>query len=272
MGRIDDKETILKRLETLKAYQQCSIVVDLIYGLPDQTMKIWLEDLEILEASAIDGMDIYQLNVFDNSELNKRIQKGCISPAATTAQEAEMYEAAIDFLNKRPFKRLSVCHWSRNSRERNLYNTMAKQDYPMFPFGCGAGGRIGGYSTMLHRAFMPYEIMAMQGKKPFMFFMKELPTQPIFNTIVSQMDQCHFDLRPLIKMDTRLKELKWLFDLWCDRKLAIYNGVTYKLTTAGEFWQVNMTQTVIECVQTLLTGTQTIIRQNIAAQDQLIYK
>ncbi|MDD4321703.1 MAG: radical SAM protein, partial [Acidaminococcaceae bacterium] len=45
MGRIDTKEQILYNLALLRAHQQCSIVVDLIYGLPNQTMQIWEEYL-----------------------------------------------------------------------------------------------------------------------------------------------------------------------------------------------------------------------------------
>ena len=34
VGRLDTKETVLERLAALKAYGQCSVVIDLIYGLP----------------------------------------------------------------------------------------------------------------------------------------------------------------------------------------------------------------------------------------------
>ena len=40
VGRLDTKETVLERLAALKAYGQCSVVIDLIYGLPGQTMEV----------------------------------------------------------------------------------------------------------------------------------------------------------------------------------------------------------------------------------------
>lgn len=269
LGRIDDQETIMRRLEELKAYQQCAVIVDLIYGLPDQTMDVWLEDLRLLEESAADGMDLYQLNVFENSELNRLIQAGKVSPAATSIEQALMYEAAVDFVEKRNFRRLSSCHWSRSPRERSMYNTMAKAGYPMFPFGCGAGGNVNGYMTMLHRVLAPYEGVVASGGKPCMVLMKQSELQPIADFIVSQLEQGVLDLRKLIRRDSRLEELTWLMNTWVERGLMTYNGVLYRLTTAGEFWHINVTQTTLECMQLLLTGESSLLHENIAAQDGL---
>ncbi|WP_295196507.1 heme anaerobic degradation radical SAM methyltransferase ChuW/HutW [Veillonella sp.] len=268
MGRLDDQETILKRLQAIKEYNQCSLVVDLIYGLPDQTPEKWLEDLQMLETAPIDGMDLYQLNVFENSDLNSQIQKGIISPAATTQEQAQMFALAREFVDTHNFRRLSAAHWSRSTRERSLYNMMAKRGYPMFPFGCGAGGNVNGYMTMLHRSLRPYEAMVEAGQKPFMVLMKQSPLQEMVNIIVDQLEHCHFDLRPLIAYDERLGDLAWLFDLWCDRGLCRHNGVMYQLTLAGEFWHVNLTQTTIEMAQYILTGETVMLKEKIAAQNK----
>lgn len=266
-GRIDDQETILKRLAALKAYQQCAVIVDLIYGLPEQDMKVWEEDLQLLIASAVDGMDLYQLNVFENSELEKQIRAGKMAPAASTARQADMFAFAHDFLSKRAFTRLSICHWTRNNRERSLYNTMVKQGSDLFPFGCGAGGNVGGYAAMLHRMLPPYEMLAREGQKPFMVLMEQTPLQPVINMVLEQLERGFLDMEPLIRADGRLSELRWLYDLWTKRGLAHYNGVMYQLTVAGQFWQVNIAQTTVECAQMLLTGKSGIAVQRIAAQD-----
>ena len=267
LGRLDDQDTVLSRLEQLKAYQQCSVIVDLIYGLPDQTMDVWMEDLKLLEQSAADGMDLYQLNVFENSDLQSLIERGKVSPAATTKEQALMYEAAVKYLMKRDFTRLSAAHWSRAPRERSMYNTMAKAGYPMYPFGCGAGGNLGGYMTMLHRVLPPYEALVEEGKKPFMVLMKQSELQEFSNYVISSLERGVLNLDALIEMDPKLEDLRWLLDTWVTRGLMEYNGVLYRLTTAGGFWHVNITQTVIECVQYILTGESTLLHENIAAQN-----
>lgn len=269
LGRLDDRETVLRRLAALKAYQQCAVIVDLIYGLPDQDIEAWEEDLAMLAAAAVDGMDLYQLNVFDGSDLDKRIQAGTLSPAASTAQQAAMYAFAHEFVSKRAFTRLSICHWKRHSRERSLYNTLAKRGCVLFPFGCGAGGNAGGYAVMLHRALAPYEAMVAAGRKPLMAMLQQSPLQPLINSVVGQLEQGFLDLEPLLAADDRLAELKWLYALWEQRGLVRHNGVLYRLTVAGQFWQVNIAQTTLECVQALLTDKNSIAVQQIAAQDRM---
>lgn len=267
LGRLDDQDTVMRRLEAIKAYNQCAVIVDLIYGLPDQTMELWMEDLQLLTASAADGMDLYQLNVFENSDLNRLIQAGKVSPAATTAEQAYMYEQAYHFVEKYGYRRLSSCHWSRTTRERSLYNMMAKRGYAMFPFGCGAGGNIDSYTTMLQRSLGAYEAMIEQGQKPFMVLMKQDALAKLANEVIDQLEHCHFDLTPFIQYDARLEGLRALYDLWCQRGLCIFNGVMYRLTVAGEFWHVNLTQSTIEFMKYLLTGTWSLASERIAAQN-----
>ena len=267
VGRLDTKETVLERLAALKAYGQCSVVIDLIYGLPGQTMEVWEQDLADLVSSGVDGADLYQLNVFDGSDLNKDIAKGKVPAAATTAMQGDMFEFGRKYLDERSYRRLSAAHWSANNRERSLYNILAKAGVPMFPFGSGAGGNVDGYGMMLHRALKPYEDMVSRGEKPFMALMKQSELQPVVNQVVSQLEQGFLNIMSLEQMDSRLGELNWLYKLWEERGLVAYNGLLYKLTAAGEFWTVNLTQSTLEAVEYIMTGKNSFAIEAVAAQD-----
>lgn len=267
VGRLDDEETVLKNLRSLLDYNQCAVVVDLIYGLPGQDMQVWKEDLDLLIQSGVDGADLYQLNVFDGSDLNKAIARGALPPAATTDYQAGMFAFAKAYLEQRAYRRLNVCHWSCSNRERSLYNTLARSGSSMFPFGSGAGGSVDGYSTMLHRAIAPYEMFVEAGKKPFMALMKQSPLQPIVDAVQNQLEMCYMDLNKIYAFDDKLKDLEWLYKLWETRGLVTYNGVMYTLTDAGQFWQVNITQTMLECIQYLMTGKNAMVMERVAAQD-----
>ncbi|MDU6912741.1 MAG: radical SAM protein [Veillonella sp.] len=240
VGRLDTKETVLERLSALKAYGQCSVVIDLIYGLPGQTMEVWEQDLADLVSSGVDGADLYQLNVFDGSDLNKDIANGKVPAAATTAMQGEMFEFGRKYLDERSYRRLSAAHWSANNRERSLY---------------------------IHRALKPYEDMVTRGEKPFMALMKQSDLQPIVNQVVSQLEQGFLNIMSLVKLDSRLDELNWLYKLWEKRGLVAYNGLLYKLTAAGEFWTVNLTQSTLEAVEYILTGKNSFAVEAVAAQD-----
>ena len=267
VGRLDTKETVLERLASLKAYGQCSVVIDLIYGLPGQTMEVWEQDLADLVSSGVDGADLYQLNVFDGSDLNKDIAKGKVPAAATTAMQGDMFEFGRKYLDERSYRRLSAAHWSANNRERSLYNILAKAGVPMFPFGSGAGGNVDGYGMMLHRALKTYEDMVSRGEKPFMALMKQSDLQPIVNQVVSQLEQGFLNIKSLTELDAKLDELNWLYKLWEKRGLVAYNGLLYKLTAAGEFWTVNLTQSTLEAVEYIMTGKNSFAMEAVAAQD-----
>lgn len=267
VGRLDDRDTVLERLEALRAYGQCVVVIDLMYGLPGQTMDVWMDDVRTFAESGIDGADLYQLNVFEGSALNRAIGQGTLPPAATTAQQALMFQAAKTYLDQRAYTRLNICHWSKSRRERSLYNTLARSGAAMFPFGSGAGGHVDGYETMLHRAIAPYEMFVHEGKKPFMALLRQSPFQPLIDDIQYQLEQCYLDIGALAAREPRLGELNWLYQRWQEQGLVRYNGVLYELTDAGQFWQVNLTQTTLECMQYLLTGQTAAALQGIAAQD-----
>lgn len=267
VGRLDTKETVLERLATLKSYGQCSVVIDLIFGLPGQTMDVWEQDLADLVSSGVDGADLYQLNVFDGSDLNRDIVSGKVPPAATTAMQGEMFEFGRTYLEARAYRRLSSAHWSANNRERSLYNMLAKVGVPMFPFGSGAGGNVDCYGMMLHRALKPYEDMVSRGEKPFMALMKQSDLQPFVNQVVSQLEQGYLNINTLVAMDSRLGELHWLYKLWEERGLVTYNGLLYKLTAAGEFWTVNITQSTLEAMEYIMTGKNSFALESVAAQD-----
>lgn len=266
VGRLDDRDTVLEKLRSLKAYNQCAVVIDLMYGLPDQTMEVWKRDVELLVESGVDGADLYQLDVFDKSDLALAIRRGNLSPAATTKEQTAMFAFGKNYLDALGYKRLSYCHWARNNRERSLYNTLARSGVQLFPFGCGAGGHVDGLSTMLHRMLPVYEKMVGAGQKPLMFLQQESPYGGIADRIQAQMNQCRLDLAGLGLEYPKLAGLAWLGQRWEDYGLWKHNGYVYQLTEAGQFWQVNMTQTLLECVEYLLSGKNGIVDAKVSEQ------
>jgi coproporphyrinogen III oxidase-like Fe-S oxidoreductase len=267
VGRLDDRETILRRLQALSAYNQATVIIDLIYGLPYQNPAIWLEDVMALKEAAIDGWDLYQLNIYENSTLKKEIEAGRLPPAATTREQAELFGAAHALLAGWPVSQISVCHWSKTSRERNMYNILAQRGCAMLPFGAGAGGKVGNYRIMLERDVNRYIQHIDNGEKPLMMMMAAPAAAAIHDAIKDQLKLGYLDLAQLAAdYDPRLAEIQVLLDLWEGRGLVRReNGLT-RLTVAGQFWYVNLTQSVLECVNALFHGECTWKVQKIAAQ------
>ena len=52
----------------------------------------------------------------------------------------------------------------------------------------------------------------------------------------------------------KLLQLEEVLNIWVEYGLFEKCGHTYKMTIAGQFWQNNITQTIIELTQQLLMG------------------
>ncbi len=253
IGRLDSREEVLKRLKLLKSYD-VTVIVDLIYGLPGQTPEMWLKDVKTLAEADVDGMDLYQLNIFPGGPLAKAVANGAVPPCADIAGQADMYIAARDYLLGEGVERLSLCHWRRTKRERSLYNTLAKAGADVYAFGCGAGGHFGGISWMNQRALQAYQADGQAGGKPIMMAGHQVEAKlgRICDGIISDLEQGFVDFRRLLLADSRLEELEEVLALWKGRGLLREDLGIYRLTKAGEFWYISLTQSLVECVQVLL--------------------
>ncbi|WP_303104511.1 radical SAM protein [uncultured Mitsuokella sp.] len=112
VGRIDAREEVLRRLALLRR-EDVTIIADLIYGLPGQDLASWLADIRTLAEADVDGMDLYQLNIFPGSDLEKALRTGRVLACADLAGQADLYLAARDQLLAEGTERLSFFHWRR---------------------------------------------------------------------------------------------------------------------------------------------------------------
>lgn len=263
VGRMDSREEVLARLALLKGYDM-TVIVDLIYGLPGQTGELWLRDMGTLLEAPIDGMDLYQLNVFPDGDLARAVRAGRVPPCADIAGQADLYHAARAFLLAHGVERLSLCHWRRDRRESSLYNTLAKTGAVVYPFGCGAGGNVGGISFMHQRRIEAYHTAILRGEKPIMMMAHQAKRElmRVSDAIIAGLEKGFVDLRRLVMMDGRLGELEELLGIWQERGLMQEDLGIYRLTADGEFWYISMTQSLVECAEALLTAPAEMADEN----------
>ena len=76
MGRLGSREDMERGLEQLLSYDQAAVIVDLIYGFPNQTLELWREDIAVAQSLNLDGADCYQLNVYRQTPLGRGIEQG----------------------------------------------------------------------------------------------------------------------------------------------------------------------------------------------------
>ncbi len=255
IGRIEPQEKVLEQLALIASYNQAAIVIDLIYGLPGQSLQHWEKDLELFLALPIDGVDLYQLNVFPNSALEKAISAGKVPPTVPLHQQGDYFLAGIEKMQGAGLRRLSISHWGKGARERNLYNPMAKTRTDCLQFGVRAGGALHGYFIANEFKDEDYFAQCKKGKKPVAMLVGKPANFDLVKSILGQMEHCSLDMGLLDKalLQTSFKTLhlsaKELFapllDNWEQAGLVVKNGQRINLTLAGQFWQVNLTHALV---------------------------
>ncbi|WP_162809359.1 heme anaerobic degradation radical SAM methyltransferase ChuW/HutW [Vibrio cholerae] len=249
--RLDDREVVMERIASLAATQQAPIVIDLLYGLPYQTAQVFEQDLHDFMQTGAQGIDLYQLVVGGSAPMLNLVEKGKLPPPATTPDKASLYQIGVEFMAKHHLRPLSVNHWTRDNRERSLYNSLAKTYAEVLPIGCGAGGNMGGYSLMQHRQLDTY-LDAMENGQPLVAMMaRQHEYEPLFAALKAGFDSGVIAKQRLPKFyhHQTFDWLKPLFLRWQQIGLVEVEQDYLTLTTAGRFWSVSLAQA---CIQVLI--------------------
>lgn len=260
MGRRSSCGDMARAISRLQSYDQASVVIDLIYGLPDQDMAVWQNDLRTAHSLNLDGLDCYQLGVHKDSPLQKSIERGSVSPAASSAFQGGMYAVQSRFFEDAQYRRLSISHWGRTPRERNLYNTYTKSGVDCLGFGPGAGGNLHGHMTYNQPDYKAWLGQVQQGVKPIAMMMAPVERHRLNKALGSGLEQGVLDLASLEDLCATQKYAKLeargslrtllepLLQQWERAGLLVSGSTSCRLTVAGQFWYINMTQLLIEYI------------------------
>jgi oxygen-independent coproporphyrinogen-3 oxidase len=115
------------------------INVDLIFGIPGQTLKSWRDSLEAAIGFGIDHLSLYSLTIEKGTPLEYAIESGAVqSPDPDLA--ATMFEHALNHLPERGFKQYEISNWSTEKVNRSQHNLQYWILQPYLGFGAGAHG------------------------------------------------------------------------------------------------------------------------------------
>ena len=251
MSRIDSGEFLLERLDYFNSLNNAAVVVDLMFGLPGQTLDDWEQDLHTFLQSKAHGVDLYQLILLGSSRMKQSIEKGSMPEPASSPERAEMFRRGVDILSSHKVGRLSVSHWGRDTRERNIYNHGVKSGAEIMPFGSGAGGNFAGHNAMSLRTLPAYYEALDAGKKPLMMMSKATGNKPLLGTIGSGFDRGWLEIGKLdhVGGEGMSEHCMPLFEAWQDNGLATIHHGILDLTLPGQFWNVTMHQALINFLE-----------------------
>lgn len=135
--RHHSKTDILRCIQAIHAGGIHNISIDLIYGLPGQTLAMWKADLhEVVKTFDIQHISLYALTIEKNSQFGREHVKNI-----DASIEADMYEYAIHFLQKHGFLHYEISSFAKAENFMSQHNMAYWRYDDFYGIGCGASGK-----------------------------------------------------------------------------------------------------------------------------------
>ncbi len=125
-----------------------NINLDLIFGLPDQTLDEWKENLSQALRLRPDHLSLYALTLEHGTPMEGWVMRGLLNqPDPDTA--ADMYEYAMEALGEVGYAQYEISNWAQEGENGNpracLHNLQYWRNLPYLGVGAGAHGYLGGF-------------------------------------------------------------------------------------------------------------------------------
>jgi oxygen-independent coproporphyrinogen-3 oxidase len=255
MGRASRGERALELLTDLTSRSMAAVIIDLIYGLPGQSLAVFERDVELAASAGLDGLDTYQLNVFPGGDLARAAADGRVESPAPLSEQGRFYALAHSRLRRMGYRSLSLSHYALGTRERNFYNPWAKRRLDCLAAGAGAGGFLSGWGS--YRLPDPGAYMKAVSAGVFGPDLLSRPsdTDALDSFVVGQMEEGSLDLKALReRYGPEPPALTRLLDNWQEAGLVGIEDDLLVMTLPGRFWGVNLTQGVVDTLAGALEG------------------
>ncbi|GED12655.1 radical SAM family heme chaperone HemW [Aneurinibacillus migulanus] len=142
IGRIHDSEQVLRSLENAKRTGFDNISIDLIFGLPDQTVAHFQDTLDKAFGLDLPHFSSYSLKVEENTLFHTLYEKDQL-PLPTEDEEVLMYERLMEQMAKRGYRQYEISNFARPGFESRHNMTYWRNEY-YYGIGAGAHGYVNG--------------------------------------------------------------------------------------------------------------------------------
>lgn len=141
-----------------------SVSLDLIFGVPGETLASWKEDLQRGVDLGVTHVSTYGLTFERGTQFWSRQQRGELA-AVADGLEATLYETSLDTLQAAGYEHYEVSNFAR-SGFRCRHNETYWLGRPYFAAGPGAARYVNGVREVNYRSTTTYLARIQQGKTP----------------------------------------------------------------------------------------------------------
>jgi len=146
LRRIHNAHQIHQSVEWCRAAGFDNLNLDLMFGLPNQSLNKWKETLDQITSLQPEHLSLYGLTIEEGTPLEKLINEGSV-PMPDEDLAAEMYEMAMAVLEGRGYQQYEISNWAVE-RDGLLmscrHNLQYWHNLPYLGLGAGAHGYLVG--------------------------------------------------------------------------------------------------------------------------------
>ncbi len=148
-NRRHDNDSVVRAVSAARRAGFDNLNLDLIYGIPHQTLDNWDATLRQMLALKPEHVSLYALTLEDNTSMKAWVEKGRL-PAPDDDLAADMYDMATDQLGGAGYTQYEISNWAKPGRECR-HNLQYWRSLPYIGLGPGAHGFADGirYSVIL---------------------------------------------------------------------------------------------------------------------------
>lgn len=146
LERWHDPASVVRAVGVLRAAGVADINLDLIFGIPGETLEEWSSDLDRALDLGPDHLSCYGLTYEPNTAMTARLRTGEFSPCDEDV-EAAMLERTMDRLAAAGFEHYEISNWARIDTSRShrcRHNLGYWRNLDWWAFGPSASGHVRG--------------------------------------------------------------------------------------------------------------------------------
>jgi len=164
LGRVHDKNDALNAVRMAKKSGFKNVNVDMMFGIPGQTFKMWRDSLRQCIFLRPEHISLYSLQIEEGTQFHKMMENGTLEPTADSADRT-MYHDAIDMLVHAGYNHYEISNGALPGFEsKHNLKYWSYKDY--LGLGPGASSFIGGHRFKNTSSVLEYLNYIKQGLPP----------------------------------------------------------------------------------------------------------
>ena len=136
LGRTHSADVAIECYKKLRKMEVNNISLDLMYGIPYQTLDDWKNSLHIVSELEPDHLSLYCLTLEKHTPMQRMIDVGELE-LADDDLAADMYILCEEFLNDKGYEQYEISNWSKPNKE-SKHNLRYWMNRPFLGVGPGA--------------------------------------------------------------------------------------------------------------------------------------